>query len=487
MKKGKADKSGYDIKDVMSFGSAQDLALHKVPPHSPELEVNVLGGMIICNPLIDIALAKNVTPDFFYAAKNAIIYHAIVKLHSNRDPVDLITLTEELKVKGELDAVGGPAYLAGLTSDFTSSETVNYSLEKMMGYYGKRDLIGLTSQLRDKCFDDSVSFEEIISAIQREIYKLGAKMFKKGPQALGEIADKTMDEVLLIHEKAENKTLIAVPTGYNKLDELTGGFQKSELTIIAGRPSHGKTAFALSVAANAGINVYQLPIGIFSIEMSNRELAMRFIAQDADVDISKFKTGKLGKKEFEAIDEAMIKLKNSRIFIDDSSPLGLFEICAKSRQLKMEHDIAMVIVDYLQIMEVDNSKELLTTKYGVITRGLKQLSKELDIPVVALSQLNRKVEERGGEKRPILSDLRDSGSIEQDADVVIFINRPEVYMSKDDPKFEDFKGRAEIIIGKQRNGPIGECRLVFKHHSARFETMSESKEMRYHSGEETPF
>ncbi|MGH2575626.1 MAG: replicative DNA helicase, partial [Ignavibacteria bacterium] len=301
----------------------------------------------------------------------------------------------------------------------------------------------------------------------------------------------TMEYVESLHERKVD--VIGVPSGYVDLDKLTGGFQNSELIVIAGRPSHGKTALALSIARNAAVD-YGHPIGIFSIEMSNRELALRFICAEAKVDIAKLKTGRLPDHEWNKIAMSVVKLTNNKtkIIMDDSSPLSLLELRSKARRMKKEHNISMLIVDYLQLMEVISARSMERhLEIAYITRGLKELSKELDIPVIALSQLSRKIEDRGGkEKRPMLSDLRESGSIEQDADVVIFINRPEVYMKKDDTDFQKFHGIGEIIIGKQRNGPIGEAKLTFIHSYARFENREKLEEPEYYTPKDkdiTPF
>lgn len=466
----------------------QMIAEGKIPPHSLEIEMNLLGGLIIDNNLIDTVLSFNITPGYFYKAANTLIYKAVIDLHDRREPVDLITLTEELKLRGELDAIGGPYYLTELTTSFTSSETVSYSSQKIVEYWLKRDLINVTSSIRDKCFDPTTNTEELLNTAQREILDITNALTRKKYSLLREEINATMEYVEGIHEKHES--VIGVPSGYRELDALTGGFQKSELIIVAGRPSHGKTAFALSAARNAAVE-HDKPIGIFSIEMSNRELALRFLCAEAKVDIAKLKTGRLPDKDFLKIAENFHKLTRdtTKILIDDSSPLGLLELRAKARRMKAEHNISMIIVDYLQLMEVTGTRSMdRYLEIGYITRGLKQLSKELDIPVVALSQLSRKVEDRGGrEKRPMLSDLRESGSIEQDADVVIFINRPEVYMSKDDPKFNDYAGLAEIIVGKQRNGPIGEIKLAFVHNYARFEELEKRVEPIYYTSQEAPF
>ncbi len=485
--KGNSDDNNGNSGSI-SATDARLLNEGKVPPHSLEIEMNLLGGLIIDNSLIDSVLSYNITPSYFYKAANSAIYKSIIDLHERREPVDLITLTEELKLRGELDAVGGPYYLAELTTSFTSSETVSYSSQKIVEYWLKRDLINVTSSIRDKCFDPTANTEELLNTAQREILDITNALQRKKYSLLKDEINTTMEYVESIHEKHES--VIGVPSGYRELDALTGGFQKSELIIVAGRPSHGKTAFALSTARNAAVEHGQ-PVGIFSIEMSNRELALRFLCAEAKVDIAKLKTGRLPEKDWHRIAENFHKLTRdtTKILIDDSSPLGLLELRAKARRMKAEFDVSMIIIDYLQLMEVSGTRSMdRYLEIGYITRGLKQLSKELDIPVVALSQLSRKVEDRAGkEKRPQLSDLRESGSIEQDADVVIFINRPEVYMSKDDPKFSDISGLAEIIVGKQRNGPIGEIKLAFVHNYARFEELEKRVEPVYYTSQEAPF
>ncbi|MGA2668658.1 MAG: replicative DNA helicase [Ignavibacteria bacterium] len=485
--------NGDRNKDEVNSGNKntmieKQLVEGKVPPHSLELEMNLLGGMIIDNTLIDHVLSFNITKSYFYKASNSEIYQAIIELHDRREPVDLTTLTEEMKLRGLLDSIGGPYYLAELTTSFTSAESVGYSSKRIVEYWLKRDLINITSSLRDKCFDPTTDTEELLNTAQREILDITNALQKKKYILLKDEVNSTMEYVESIHEK--HASVIGVPSGYRALDEITGGFQKSELIIIAGRPSHGKTALALSIARNAAVT-YQFPIGIFSIEMSNRELALRFLCAEAKVDIAELKTGRLGQAGFDKIATNLDKLTRAStvIIVDDSSPLGMLELRAKARRMKAEHDVAMIIVDYLQLMEDTGNRNIdRYLQIGYITRGLKQLAKELEIPVVALSQLSRKIEDRGGkEKRPMLSDLRESGSIEQDADVVIFINRPEVYMSKDDPKFVDYEGLSEIIVGKQRNGPTGEIKLTFIKSYARFEEYERREAPIYHTSQEAPF
>ncbi len=462
----------------------------KVPPHSRELEMNIIGGMIIDNSLID-AVTTILKPKHFYVAANGIIFRAISDLRDRNEPVDLITLTEELKSSGELEAVGGPLYLAELSTAFSSQESIIFSANKILENWIKRDMILLTYSLNEQCYDPTINTESLLDKAQQEILEVTNYLQKKNYTHIKDEVRLTMEYVESIHERHEKgASVFGVPTGYDELDALTGGFQKSELIIIAGRPSHGKTALALNFARNAAVD-HDKNIGIFSIEMSNRELALRFICLESRVDISKLKTGRLPESDWAKIAKQTPRLMGSKIniIIDDSSPLSLLELRSKARRMKALQNIDMVMVDYLQLMEVSNKGNLdRHLEIAYITRGLKQLAKELDIPVVALSQLSRKVEERAGkEKRPQLSDLRESGAIEQDADVVIFINRPEVFISKDDPKFHEVAGLAEVIVGKQRNGPIGEAKLTFIHNYAKFENRAKDMEPSYYAPTDSPF
>jgi len=462
----------------------------KIPPHSRELEMNILGGMIIDNALID-AVNTILKPKHFYVNANALIFRAISDLRDRNEPVDIITLSEELKTRGELDAVGGPYYLAELSTAFSSQESIVFSANKVLENWIKRDMILLTYSLNEQCYDPTMNTESLLDKAQQEILEVTNYLQKKNYTHIKDEVRETMEYVESIHERHEKgATVFGVPSGYDELDALTGGFQKSELIIIAGRPSHGKTALALNFARNAAVE-HEKNIGIFSIEMSNRELALRFICLESKVDISKLKTGRLPESDWAKIAKQTPRLMSSKInvVIDDSSPLSLLELRSKARRMKALQNIDMIMVDYLQLMEVSNKGNMdRHLEIAYITRGLKQLAKELDIPVVALSQLSRKVEERAGkEKRPQLSDLRESGAIEQDADVVIFINRPEVYISKDDPKFHEVQGLAEVIVGKQRNGPIGEAKLTFIHNYAMFANRAKDSEPSYYAPQDAPF
>lgn len=476
-----AENKIHDIK----LSSQKEIHGGRIPPHSKELEEAVLGAIIMNNSLID-NVVESLKAEHFYLESSRRIYKSILELWDKKSPVDLLTLTEALRVRNELESVGGPAYLAELTHHYGTTESVINWSEEILNYWIRREMIRMTYTMAEKSYEYTEDTRTILDETERNILDIAGYLQRKNYVNLKDLINNTMLHVEDLHErKSRGATLFGVPSGYRELDKLTGGFQKSELIVIAGRPSHGKTALALNFARNAAID-YKKNIGIFSIEMSLQEIAMRFICLESRVDLGKLKTGSLPDSDWQKISKNVPKLVNKElnILVDDSSPLDLLELRSKARRMKYQNDIDMIIIDYLQLMDVKQRGLERHLEIAQITRGLKQLAKELDIPVMALSQLSRKVEERAGkEKRPQLSDLRESGAIEQDADVVIFINRPEVYMSKDDPKYTDYHGLAEIIVGKQRNGPIGMAKLTFIHSYTRFENRAPEPE--YHT--ESPF
>lgn len=465
---------------------------NKVPPQSEELEMKILGSILLNSKFIDVATAK-INHEHFYFSAHQKLFKCMVDLSERNEPIDLLTVTEELRLRGELEEIGNTAKLAEIAGniEYIAEDTMEYALDKLIEYWIKRYIIQLAFFLRETSFNNLSTTSSLLDSAQKEILKVSDYIQKKNYTLIKNEVKETMEFVEILHERHQRGAAIfGVPTGYTELDDITGGFQKSELIIIAGRPSHGKTALALNFARNAAVD-HGKKIGVFSIEMSNRELALRFICLESKVDIAKLKTGKLPESEWSKIAKQAPKLMSDKvkIFIDDSSPLSLLELRSKARRMKRTHDIDMIMIDYLQLMEVSNKGNMdRHLEIAYITRGLKQLAKELDIPVVALSQLSRKVEDRAGkDKRPQLADLRESGAIEQDADVVMFINRPEVYVSKDDPKFHEVDGLAEVIVGKQRNGPIGDARLTFIHNYAAFANRAKDIEPQYYSSNDSPF
>ncbi len=433
------------------FGKGNGRTIDMQPPQALDLESNVLGAILIDNDVLN-----NVTDlldvKYFYSRKNSFIYQAIINLTEKNEPIDPVTLIEELKKIKKFEEVGGADYIMDvINSVSTSANSVKYA-QIIYEKYLLRSLISICSDVTEKCLDPSTSTYTILDEADKQFLDVSSTLSKKKIISVSSEIDKLVNELA---ERRTSKYVTGVPTGYSMLDDMTGGFQNSELIIIAGRPSHGKTAFAMNIARNASI-ISKKNIGIFSLEMSFKELLIRMLSTEAKINGQRLKIGKSSPEEWNKLASTYHKLKTN-IFIDDSSSLSIFEIRAKARRMKKENNIDMIIVDYLQLVKGPESSERRDLEVGYVSRGLKALAKELDIPVVACAQLNRGIEGRGKEKMPVLSDLRESGSIEQDADVVIFVHRPIMGIKVDplQPDYEELKRKAEIIIGKQRNGPTG--------------------------------
>jgi len=442
----------------------------KIPPHSRDLERNILGGLMIDNSFID-TVSAILKPKHFYVNAYGMVFDCICNLHEENITADIITIADRLQATGKLDAIGGPVELAELSTAFSSQESIVYSANKILANWIKRDLIQLAYSLSEQCYDPTIEAETLLNKVQQDIFEIISINQKKEYVNLKKTVSNNMEFLEKVTaDKSKQIKIYGVPSGYDDLDKWTGGFQNSELIIIAGRPSHGKTALGLNIARNAA-RQHGKNIGIFSIEMSNRELGFRYMVLDSSIDLSKMKTGNISESEFMRVAEESARFQKlpANILIDDTSPLTLFELRSKARNMKSDHNIDMLMIDYLQLMDYSDTEKLdRHLEVAKITRGLKQLAKELDIPVAALAQLSRKVEERGGDKRPMLSDLRESGAIEQDADVIIFINRPQLYHKIGSQKYNDWKGIAEIIVAKQRNGPVGDTKLTFIEQYAAF-------------------
>jgi len=445
---------------------------NKVPPHSIDAEQAVLGAMMTDNSIIPRSI-ELLHVDNFYTEKHKHLFSAIVNLFSRGIEVDLITLSNELSKIGKLENVDGTFYLSELMSNFPTSVNFENHVKIILEKHIKRSLILAAGKMLANGYDDSKDALEEIDNAQQDIFQIAEKRFSSSFKEIKRLAHDTM-EIIQELKATKNPGITGVPSGFRELDDRTGGFQNSDLIIIAGRPSMGKTALALSMARNAAID-HNIPVGIFSLEMSNTQLVMRLVSAEARVNAQKIRTGMISSQDYDKIALKIGKLADSKMFIDDSPVLSLIELKAKCRRLKAEHGIRLIIIDYLQLMHPPKA-ESREREISIISRSLKQVAKELDIPMVALAQLNRGVESRA-DKRPMLSDLRESGSIEQDADVVLFIYRPEEYgiMTYDDDK-QDTKGTAEIIIGKQRNGPIGRARLAYIRDFARFENLARNME-----------
>jgi replicative DNA helicase len=435
----------------------------RVPPQAVDIEAAVLGAMLLDKE----ALAKAfevIDAEAFYRPAHGLIFRAMVGLFERSEPVDLITLAEELRRRGDLEKVGGEYALTELTARVASSANVEYHAHIVLEKSLMRQLIASSSEVILRAFSETEDALGLLDQAETKIFDISEQRMKKSFVTMGAAVTKTMALLESIHGSHSGVT--GVPAGFTDLDNLTGGFQPSDLIIIAGRPSQGKTALVLSLARNASV-LHDVPIAFFSLEMSVQQLVMRLMCAEARVDAHKVRTGRLPEDEWRKLSVSVGRLYKAKIFIDDTPSLGILELRAKARRLKAEHNIGLVVVDYLQLMQGPRNAQSREQEISAISRSLKALAKELNIPVIALSQLNRSVEART-DKRPALADLRESGAIEQDADVVLFVHRPEMY-GLEAQGGESSEGLAEIIIGKQRNGPTDTIRLQFVKQYARFE------------------
>lgn len=441
--------------------------MRKLPPQSLEAEMSILGGILLDNEAINRVL-EILDLDDLYRESHRKIFNAMVELNEHREPCDLITLTEALKKRSELDEVGGAPYLATLVDYVPTAANIAYYCKIVKEKSVLRKLITSATDIVTNGYEDKVNVEDLLDTAQKVMFDLAENKLRPAFAPIGSILKDTIKNIEKLYEKKEHIT--GVPSGFIDLDEKTAGFQKGDLIIIAGRPSMGKTAFVLNIAQYASIHA-EHPVGaaIFSLEMSKEQLVMRFLCSEARVDASRLRTGHLVETDWSRLARGAGALHEARIFIDDTPAISVMEMRAKARRLKAqsENNIGIIIVDYLQLMRGSANIESRQQEISEISRSLKALAKELNVPVVALSQLNRGLESRT-DKRPMMSDLRESGAIEQDADVIMFVYRGEVYEKEN----EELKGKAEIIIGKQRNGPIGIVDLAFRGEYTRFENLS---------------
>jgi replicative DNA helicase len=436
----------------------------RIPPQAVDVEMAVLGAMLIEKEAIARALDL-LDEDTFYKESHRLIFQAMIALFDRSEPVDLVTLTEELRRRGVLEKIGGSYYLTDLTNQVTSAANIEYHAKIVLEKALMRQLIASSNEISGRAYEDTEDAFDLLDEAEQKIFKISERHLKRSFMSMNQALHQTMEMLESIHGKHSGVT--GVPTGFTAVDNITGGFQKSDLVVIAGRPAMGKTAFVLSCARNAAIE-YDAGVAFFSLEMSSQQLVLRLICAEARVDQHKVRTGRLPEDEWKFLSTRIGKLAKAKLFIDDTPSLGILELRAKARRLKAEHDIQMVVVDYLQLMQGPKGLDSREREISSISRSLKALAKELDVPVLALSQLNRAVEARS-DKRPQLADLRESGAIEQDADVVIFVHRPEMYGIKEEGG-ESTEGVAEIIVGKQRNGPVDTAKMTFIKSYARFES-----------------
>jgi replicative DNA helicase len=439
--------------------------LKKTPPHSPDAEKNVLGAILVNNKSLNVVLSI-IDPEDFYKDAHRKILEVIVRLVDKGLPVELLSLSEELRRGGTLDEVGGTAYVASLTDGVPKSLNVEYYARVIKEKALLRRLIISSAETINASFEQKAEADEILDAAQSSILDVAEERTKAGFFPLGAITGPTITE---IERRVQNRgAVIGVDTSFRDLNRLTAGFQRQELVIVAARPSMGKTALCLNMSQHVGLKTDDA-VGFFSMEMSKQSLAIRMLCADAKVDIKDVRTGHISDLDLEALRLSAEKLSRAKIYLDETPALTMLEMKAKSRRLKMEGHLDIIFVDYIQLMRTSGRFENRNQEMSYITRSLKELAKELNIPVVGISQLSRAPEKRGHEPRPQLSDLRESGAIEQDADVVIFIYRPEMYFSPEEKQARvDLLGVAEVIVAKQRNGPTGLVKLAFQSKYARF-------------------
>jgi replicative DNA helicase len=436
---------------------------HKLPPQNIDAEQSVLGGVLVENEAFNKVL-EYITQEDFYREAHRKIFLGMVELFNKNEPVDLITLTEVLKKRNHLEDVGGAAYLASLVDNITTASNISYYAKIVREKAILRKLITTATEIVTSGYEDSKDVKDLLDEAEKSIFEITGRQIKPSFLDLKSVLKESMKTIERLYERKEFVT--GVPTGFGELDRLTAGLQPSDLIVVAGRPSMGKTAFCLNIAQYAAIEA-NIPVAIFSLEMSKEQIALRMICSEGRVDAHRLRRGFLDKEDWKKLITAIDVLSQAPIFIDDTPALTALEMRAKARRLKAEHNLGLLIVDYLQLMRGRGSSDNREQEISDISRSLKALAKELNLPIVALSQLNRRVEDRPN-KRPQLADLRESGAIEQDADVIAFIYREELYNRSD----EDVKGIAEILVGKQRNGPTGDIKLTFVDKYTRFENFS---------------
>jgi len=451
--------------------------LRKLPPQSLEAEMSILGGILIDNDAINRVL-ELLLPEDFYRESHRKIFQAMMRLTDQREPCDLITMTAILRKQGELEEVGGAAYLATLVDYVPTAANISYYCKIVKEKAVNRKLISVATEIATRGYDEQSDVNELLDVAQKQIYEISENKLRPQYVPVQAVVKDTFKILKSLHDRKE--LITGTPTGYTDLDTMTAGFQPGDLIIIAARPSMGKTTLALNIAQYASAeSKKKIPSAIFSLEMGKEQLVMRFFASIARVDFGKMRTGHFQDSDWPRLTRAAGVLHDSRIFIDDTPAISVLELRSKARRLKSEHDIGLIIVDYLQLMRGSNA-ESRQQEISEISRSLKALAKELSVPVIALSQLNRELEKRG-DKRPMMSDLRESGAIEQDADVIMFVYREAVYCEscrkRDGSCTEGHERNAELIIGKQRNGAIGTVKLAFLGEHTRFENLSDRNDM----------
>nr|WP_245576727.1 replicative DNA helicase [Eisenibacter elegans] len=443
--------------------------LGKLPPQANEVEEAILGALMIEKDAIHVVVDL-LQVESFYKPVHQEIYRAILTLFQESQPIDMLTVVQQLRKESKLDVVGGVAQITRLTAAVNSASNIEFHARIVMEQSIKRDLIKVSSEVQKNAFEDSSDVFDLLDYAQQQLFDIAENNVQKSYTDIQSALRKAIED--LENRKDIADGLTGVPSGFTELDRLTAGWQPSDLIILAARPAMGKTAFSLSVARNAAVE-FQRPVAFFSLEMSTVQLTNRLLSAEAELESDKIKKGLLANHEWQQLHTRIQRLNQAKIFIDDTPALSVLELRAKARRLKSQHDIQMIIVDYLQLMTAGGTKTAGNREQEIayISRSLKQLAKELNVPVIALSQLSRAVETRGGDKRPMLSDLRESGSIEQDADMVIFLYRPEYYDITQDESGNSTKDIGEVIVAKHRNGSLDTIPLRFVGKFTKFENL----------------
>ena len=453
-------------------GNVINLEKGKVPPQAVDLEEVVLGAMMIDKRGVD-EIIDILHPEVFYKSAHQYIFEAIFKLFESSEPVDLLTVSNQLRKDQKLEQVGGDFYLVQLTQKVSSSAHIEFHARIILQKYIQRSLIKISNEIIEESYDETTDVFDLLDTAESKLYEVTQGNIKRSSETA---QDLVMQAKKKIQEISNKSGLSGIPSGFEKLDKLTSGWQPSDLVIVAARPGMGKTALTLSMARNISVG-QNIPVAFFSLEMSSVQLITRLISSETGLSSEKLRTGNLEKHEWEQLNVKVKGLEKAPLFIDDTPSLSIFDLRAKARRLASQHGIKLIVIDYLQLMTAGGSQKggNREQEISTISRNLKALAKELNVPVIALSQLSRAVETRGGSKRPLLSDLRESGAIEQDADIVSFIYRPEYYKIEewDDEERSPTDGQAEFIVAKHRNGGLENIRLKFIGHLGKFDNLDD--------------
>lgn len=439
----------------------------KLPPQAVDIEEAVIGAMLLeknaVNDAIDI-----LQPESFYKPAHQKIFATILELFANSESIDILSVSERLRKKGELQLVGGPGYIAQLTNRIASAAHIEYHARIISEKFILRSLIEVSSEVIKNSYDETKDVFNVLNEAEEGLFKIAEGNLKKSYGKIGDLVQEAMEEIQKASENSDGVS--GVPSGFTDLDRLTSGWQKSDMIVLAARPGMGKTAFVLSMAKNTAVQFGQ-GVAIFSLEMSSVQLTKRLMAMETGISSEKLRKGFTSQDDWDLLHSRINALAEAPLFIDDTPALSIFELRAKCRRLKMQHDIKLVIIDYLQLMNAGSKSGNREQEISTISRSIKEIAKEINVPIIALSQLSRSVETRGGDKRPMLSDLRESGAIEQDADMVLFIYRPEYYGLIEDENGMPTEGIGEIIVAKHRNGSLDTVRLRFIKQLTKFDNL----------------